>query len=64
MAKAKASGAKFGISVKNMREWLRPDDKAIKDVVKRAHAHNAVPWLVVSLRARPHGCGASIAASI
>jgi hypothetical protein len=47
-ATGKVSGATFGISVKNMREWLRPDDKALDDVVKRAHAHNALPWLVTS----------------
>lgn len=47
-ATAKASGVKFGISVKNMREWLRPDDKALKDVVKKASAHGVTPWLVVS----------------
>jgi hypothetical protein len=47
-ATGKASRVTFGISVKNMREWLRPDDKAIDDVVKKAHAHDAVPWLVAS----------------
>jgi hypothetical protein len=46
-ATSNATGVRFGISIKNQREWLRPDDKALKDVVKKAYAHSVKPWLVV-----------------
>ena len=41
------SGQRFGISVKNMREWLMPGNRAISDARKRGYAHDVRPWLVV-----------------
>lgn len=47
VARDKGTGTRYGISVKNLREWLRPDDKSINDVRKKAAAHGVHPWLVV-----------------
>jgi len=50
------SGVRYGISVKNERQWLYAGEglekkghanKAIKDVYTKAHAHGLRPWLIV-----------------
>jgi hypothetical protein len=50
------SGLRYGISVKNERQWLYAGDgharqghpnKAIKDIFTKAHAHGLRPWLIV-----------------
>lgn len=55
-ATAKQSGVRYGISVKNERQWLYAGDgranqghpnKAIKDVYTKAHAHGLRPWLII-----------------
>jgi hypothetical protein len=47
LATDKRSGTKYGISVKNQREWLYPDSRAIRDCYNRAIANELMPWLVV-----------------
>jgi hypothetical protein len=42
-----ATGRRFAVSVKNQREWLRPNAAAIDDAILRASAHRAEPWLCV-----------------
>jgi hypothetical protein len=41
------TGTKYGISVKNQREWLSRGNHAIKDVYTKAKAHNVSPWLII-----------------
>jgi|GEM_PF-4499052 len=44
---ARRSRISFGLSVKNQNAWIYPNDRAIKDVYKRAKAQGVKPWLVV-----------------
>src|ERR1017187_953010 len=48
VAVSKDTGIKYGISVKNQREWLTAGDEAIKDCYSKATAHGARPWLFVA----------------
>ena len=41
------SGIRYGISIKNQREWLYPGAPEIDDVKSRADFHGFEPWLVV-----------------
>jgi hypothetical protein len=52
MAMSKRSGIRYGISVKNEREFLRPDSVSLNDVLKKCYKHSlaglAKPWLFVA----------------
>jgi hypothetical protein len=46
-ATGRVTGRRFGISVKNQREFLFPGSRIIRDCVTRARAHLVAPWLFV-----------------
>jgi len=47
IARDATTGVTYGISVKNVREWLFAGNRAIRDAHVKATAHNLKPWLVV-----------------
>lgn len=47
MATERSTGIRYAISVKNMHEKMRPNKSDLNDVVQKAIAHGAQPWLVV-----------------